>query len=473
MVEIIKEALFDTLRDKQVSLAMVYNKEGQILWSEGRTILGDNVFEGEGFSKTFIEESLKTKKVLERANGVISSDGLPLSKSAHRLLVKSIIIYPISNEYFLYCDSGHRESFSNIDIELFKLLGKLLNSTVIHIMEREQSVGGITGKSKQIKKIRDKVLLYSITDETLLLLGETGTGKNHIAKFIHDASGKKGKFVTLNTPGIPETLLESELFGYKKGAFTGALGDKKGLIEEAEGGTLFIDEIGEVSSSIQAKLLRFFDEKKFVRVGDTVEKTGDVRIIAATNANLSQLIKEKQFREDLYYRMSGFTIEIPPLRERKEDIKPLVLENIRFLNKKKIPEEFWKSMENYSWPGNVRELLSVLRRLGIESSGEYIPIDINEFLKGNKKNELDNIDSNKIDQIWQEFDLGKNFWDVIREPYLNRELNKSEVKIIIEEGLKRTGMKYTNLISLFNLSNKEYKKFMNFLLVHKIKIKKD
>ena len=472
MIETIKDAIYDILKDKQVSLAMVYDKEGQIIWSRGRNIIGKDIYEGEGFSKTFIQESLKSRKVLERSNGIISSDGLPLSKSANRLLVKSIMIYPISSEYYLYCDSGYKESFTSVDVELFKLLGKLLSSTVIHIMEKEKNIGGITGNSKQIKKIREKVLLYSLTDETLLLLGETGTGKNHIAKFIHDASGKTGKFVTLNTPGIPETLLESELFGYKKGAFTGAIADKKGLIEEAENGTLFIDEIGEVSIHIQSKLLRFFDEKKFIRVGDTIEKTGNVRIIAATNANLNSLIKEKKFREDLFYRISGFTITIPPLRERKEDIKSLVLENIELLNNKKIKDNFWTILENYSWPGNVRELFSVLRRLGVESKGEYIDKDVNDYLLNKNKSESDNINTDTVDSIWKNFSKGKTFWEVIREPYLDRELNKNEVKSVVEEGLKRSGMKYTNLISLFNLKEKEYKKFMNFLLVHKINVNK-
>ena len=166
--------------------------------------------------------------------------------SAYRLFVKSVIFYSIENNFFLYIDSGIKDSFSETDKELIKLIGKIFNSTIVYILDKERMVGGISGVSKAMENIREKVLLYSITKETILLSGETGTRKNHIAKFNHHSSGRKGKFVVLNTPGIPENLLESELFGYKKGALTGADRDKKGLIEEAARGTLYIDEIGEV-----------------------------------------------------------------------------------------------------------------------------------------------------------------------------------------------------------------------------------
>lgn len=162
------------------------------------------------------------------------------------------------------------------------------------------------------------------TKSTVLILGESGTGKGVLAEFIHYNSPRKDKpFISINCSAIPETLFESELFGYKKGAFTGAVGDKKGLIELANEETLFLDEIGDISLSLQAKILKFLEFGEFIPLGDTVKKQVDVRVIAATNKDLEALIKEEKFREDLYYRLNVIEIKIPPLRERKEDIPAL------------------------------------------------------------------------------------------------------------------------------------------------------
>jgi len=468
MLETLKNILYEMLLEKHVSLAMVFKKEGEIVWTKGRRIVGKNIPDGDGFCKTYIRECIDTGKIVTKENGIISTKGMKMSESADRLMVKSIIVYPIENDFFLYIDSGIKDIFSETDKELFKLIGKIFNSTILYILDKERMTGGISGVSKTMENIREKVLLYSITDETILLSGETGTGKNHIAKFIHYSSGRTGKFMTLNTPGIPETLLESELFGYKKGAFTGAYKDKRGLIEEAEGGTLFIDEIGEVSLNIQAKLLRLFDEKKYTRVGDIDERIANVRIISATNADLSEMIKKKLFREDLYFRISGFSISIPPLRERKQDIKPLVMENIIYLKGKKPGLEFWKVFEDYSWPGNIRELISLLKRIGIEYNGRKIGADVKNFFSSGIYEAMREKDIRVRNDIWGKFNKGETFWEVIKIPFLERELNRREVKSIINEGLVMAGGKYTELIEIFNLKDKEYKKFMNFLGVHKL-----
>ena len=206
----------------------------------------------------------------------------------------------------------------------------------------------------------------------MLIRGETGVGKEVLARYIHKISNRKDKpFIVVDCTTIPEHLFESELFGYEKGAFTGATQRKMGLVELANKGTLFLDEIGDMPLSVQAKLLRFVETKRFRRVGGLKDVEVDVRIISATNKNLERLISEGKFREDLYYRINIVELEIPPLRERREDI-PLLVEF--FLKKfgKKISEKALNELINYSWEGNVRELKNIIERAAILSNSEYI-----------------------------------------------------------------------------------------------------
>ena len=214
----------------------------------------------------------------------------------------------------------------------------------------------------------------------VLLLGESGVGKEEFAKFIHQNSNR-GNFVAVNMSAIPENLIESELFGYVKGAFTDATTDKKGLFELANGGTLFLDEIAEMPYNLQAKLLRVIQEKKYFRLGDTKEQELNVRIISATNKNIEELIKQNRFREDLYYRLNTIPIEIPPLRERKKDIIPIaesVLDSAvkEFdLEEKKFSKSAEKALLSYEWPGNIRELINVVKRAAILSEKSEIEKD--------------------------------------------------------------------------------------------------
>ena len=212
----------------------------------------------------------------------------------------------------------------------------------------------------------------------IMLLGESGVGKEEFAKFIHKESGRSGEFIAINMSAIPENLIESELFGYVKGAFTDATSDKKGLFELANKGTLFLDEIGEMPYHLQAKLLRVLQEKEFYPLGSTKPIKIDVRIISATNQNIDKLIKEGKFREDLYYRLSTIPIYIPPLRERKNDILSIaenVLKNAikEFeVEEKYLSEEAKKVLLEYNWPGNIRELINVIKRAVILSDGKEI-----------------------------------------------------------------------------------------------------
>jgi DNA-binding NtrC family response regulator len=239
------------------------------------------------------------------------------------------------------------------------------------------NIENIIGKSKIMQELFNLIKKISATDSTVLIYGESGTGKEIAARAIHINSHRKDKpFVTINCGALPENLLESELFGHAKGSFTGAIAEKKGMFEVAEKGTLFLDEVGEMSPSTQVKLLRALQERKIRKVGGVKEIDTDVRIIAATNQDIKQRIKEGRFREDLFYRLNILYFEMPPLRKRREDV-PLLVSH--FLEKyckkmgrkmKRLVPEVISVLESYYWPGNVRELENVIERIvAIEERG--------------------------------------------------------------------------------------------------------
>jgi len=249
-------------------------------------------------------------------------------------------------------------------------------------MDKDFDFRNIIGKSKSMKDIFKVVKQIADSKSTALIMGESGTGKELISRAIHYNSNRKNyPFVTINCAAIPETLIESELFGHEKGAFTNAIEKKLGRFELAHQGTLFLDEIGELSLATQAKILRFLEEREFNRVGGSKTIKVDVRLITATNKDLNQLIKTGGFREDLYYRINVVPIVIPPLRERKEDI-PLLVDH--FINKfgaennrnvKGISKEALEIMVQYQWPGNIRELENLIERVMTLTSNEYIQLD--------------------------------------------------------------------------------------------------
>ncbi len=244
---------------------------------------------------------------------------------------------------------------------------------------RDETV--IVGQSPSFQKCIDLVKSYAETEFHVLITGESGTGKELIAERIHKSSVRKNKpFLVQNCSAIPETLLESELFGYKKGAFTGASKDKMGLFEAANGGTVFLDEIGDMPMSTQASLLRILQKNEIKPLGETQSRNIDVRIVAATNKDIKQMIAENSFRQDLFYRLSVLPVHLPPLRDRREDI-PLLINH--FLEKeslkagvleKKIALEALHSLSSYSWPGNIRELENLIRYLMVTAEDEYIEL---------------------------------------------------------------------------------------------------
>ena len=271
--------------------------------------------------------------------------------------------------------------------KIIPLLSKAFEKVALkkRIQQLENQVGkkysyeSIIGKSKAIQSAISLAKKVAPTDANVLLLGETGTGKEVFAQAIHNAGSRKNKsFMALNCSAFSNELLESELFGHKEGAFTGAVKDKKGLIEEANGGTLFLDEIGEMHLDLQSKLLRVLETSEFIKVGDTKSIKVNVRIIAATNKDLEEEIKEEKFREDLFYRLNVFTILLPPLRDRKEDIPELAKYYLSFfaekINKRfnGINEEANKILQHYNWKGNIRELKNTIERAVILEDGEWI-----------------------------------------------------------------------------------------------------
>ncbi len=283
--------------------------------------------------------------------------------------------------------------------------------------EQVLKIEGIITKSPAMDKILKTLPKISSTQANVLIMGESGTGKELIAKAIHNLSPKKDNpFVTVNCAGIPETLLESELFGHKKGAFTGATSDKMGLFKAADGGTIFLDEIGELPAALQVKILRVVEDKSFKPIGDTKDIKVELRVISATNKELEKEVIEGKFREDLYYRLNVIPIRIPPLRERKEDVPVLVN---YFLTKysqefgkdiKKISSSALELLTSYDFPGNVRELENIIERcIALETSNIILPesLVLSDFKKGGLK--VEDILPEGLDLQKRVEELEKNF----------------------------------------------------------------
>jgi len=312
------------------------------------------------------------------------------------------------------------------------------------------------GNSEVMQQLAQRVRAAARVAGSILVTGETGSGKELVARAIHEHSDRsRGRFVAVDCGAVPEDLIESELFGFKRGAFTSAVADKSGLFEEANGGTLFLDEIANTSRRFQAKLLRVLQERQIRRLGDTILRAVDTRVVAATNLDLRGLVHRGDFREDLYYRLSVFSIQVPPLRDRLDDV-PLLVDAI--LNgRKQITGEALAKLQEYDFPGNVRELENI-----VESAVYTAPEGVIE----ESHVTLPSAFTCTVDDILHV----DNFWESVARPYAERLITRTHVENVVRHGLQQARGSYRELIRLFNLPDSDYKRFMDFLRRHRCNV---
>lgn len=456
----LKSKLWELLNTKEISLAMLYNDKGDIVWHRGREIIGKTIQDGTGFSKSYIEKTLESEMSVDQENVIVTFRDVKDSRSASVLKIKSLLIFPIGDRFFLYLDSGTNESFNEIDRRIFKIIGELLGEMIQQVKRSGQDIGGVSGQSKKTDKVRDLILHYSLEEAPVMLLGETGVGKSHVAELIHRYSGRKGRFITVNTPSIPDNLFESEIFGHKKGAFTDARSDKQGFVDLASGGTIFFDEIAEIPLHFQAKFLRFIESQYYNILGDPEERKADVRIVAATNQDLKEAIEKKQFRQDLFFRLQVLEIEIPPLRERPEDIRDLVRENMNLLKGKTPGEGFWRTIISHDWPGNIRELFTVLTRAGIHCPDPITGPALREVMTQSLMAKNGDLQKEMLSAVYHDIASGKDFWQSVWQPFLKRDLNRREVRRLLRDLYVENDFSLKKLSQNLAVEARDFKKFI-------------
>ena len=333
----------------------------------------------------------------------------------------------------------------------------------------------LIGRSEACRQIEFDIQCAANSDAKVLISGESGVGKEVVAKQIHARSGRsRGPMVAINCASIPETLLASELFGHVKGSFTDAHRTRIGLFEQGHRGTVFLDEVGEMSLQMQALLLRFLENGEILPVGSERRVTRvDVRIIAATNRKLSASISDGAFREDLYYRLNVIHIEIPPLRARSDDV-PLLLESFlrRYAAKHRVgmPEislEARDRLSAYQWPGNVRELKNVAERLLVRYGGamigvEHLPAEIRQpnWRPGSASRAI----PTRVDRLIERLiEHRENFWSAVHHPFMARDITRDDLRELVRYGLTSTRGSYKAMLSVFNLPPSDYKRLLSFL----------
>jgi two-component system response regulator HydG len=359
-------------------------------------------------------------------------------------------------------DSGSKSSFSPTDGEVLKVLGEMLRDTLETIKRDEMEPGGITGPSETMDRVRDLVVRYSLEEDPVLLVGETGVGKSHVAGLLHRYSGLPGKLVVVNVPSIPENLFESEMFGHARGAYTGATERSLGLVHEAEGGTLFLDEVSEVPTAMQAKLLAFVETRRYRLIGDAQERQAHVRLVAASNRDLAMEVREKRFRSDLFYRLNVLPIVLPPLRQRPEDIRALVSHHAGLLRGKSLTDDCWTVMLRHGWPGNVRELIHVLKRAGISFPGPTIGSEISDLLGAGETSTAVSLEDAVV-RAESEIRAGGCFWDTAWRSFLDREINREELRGLLARAFAENGGSLRRLARALHIAEGDYPRFVSAL----------
>ena len=344
------------------------------------------------------------------------------------------------------------------------------------------------GRSDIVRELHTEIECAAPSDAKILITGETGVGKELVARLIHKQSARaNAPMVTLNCAGLPDSLLESELFGHVRGSFTGAYRDKPGLLETARNGTVFLDEVGEMSPRMQVVLLRFLESGEIQRVGaDRAHGRVDVRLITATNRDLEKAVATGTFREDLFFRLNVIRLVIPSLRERTEDI-PLLIDHFvsafSALHRVTAPTLAPATLDvlvSHRWPGNIRQLKNVIERIVLKSAGRLVqpsdlPADVVGTSARNKKMVMPALDdttdvSSKTSQSYELLAAllqhRESFWSAVYPLFMARDLTRKELRLIIQDGLERTNGNYRLLVELFNMPPEDYKRFLGFLRKH-------
>jgi transcriptional regulator with GAF, ATPase, and Fis domain len=340
----------------------------------------------------------------------------------------------------------------------------------------------LVGRSEAIRALEADLDRAARADAKVLITGETGVGKEVVARLIHERSARvRAPLVALNCAGLPDSLLESELFGHVRGSFTGAYKDKPGLLESAATGTMFLDEVGEMSTRMQVVLLRFLESGEIQRVGaDRPHRAADVRLITATNRDLESRIAEGAFREDLFFRLNVIRLTIPPLRHRIEDIPPLVTYYVDAYSRThrvsplEISADAMSALVSYRWPGNVRELKNVTERLVLKAAGRPVTRRElpDEILRGETARAFGRVPDagparSRADEL---ADLmlkgGQSFWTAVFPEFKSRDLTRADLRRIVQIGLKNASGNYRLLVRLFNMPDEDYKRFLSLLRKH-------
>lgn len=334
---------------------------------------------------------------------------------------------------------------------------------------------GIVGRSPAVVELLERLEKIAGYEEPVLILGESGVGKEALAEAVYLLSPRRERpFVSVNCPQYVEgNLTVSELFGHKRGSFTGAHTDRKGAFETADGGVIFLDEIGDLHMSAQVILLRALANGTFQPLGSDVTRQADVRVVAATNRSLNELISRNRFRRDLLFRLRYFLLEVPALRERGDDWRLLVnhyLESLRrrYGIRKRLSPACERMLETYGWPGNVRELVSVVTAGYALADGEVVePEHVANLLEEKQLRAEDREDP--IEELSRKLTGSGDFWELVRDPFLARDLNRRQVRSLLKKGLRISGGSYRRLLDCWGLDQERYQKFMDFLRHHQLK----
>jgi two-component system response regulator HydG len=346
----------------------------------------------------------------------------------------------------------------------------------------------LVGSSAAALVLDHEIVAAARSDAKVLITGESGTGKEVAARLVHERSARRQQpMVALNCAGVPDSLLESELFGHVRGSFTGAYRDKPGILETANGGTVFLDEIGEMSLRMQALLLRFLESGEVQRVGaDRPTARLNLRVICATNRDLAARIKTGDFREDLFYRLNVVRIHVPPLRDRPEDVPEFLDHFIRYYsNRHRVPApDFAPDARHlvltYNWPGNIRELKNVVERLVVRARQEEVTLlDLPPEIRRQPASEpaavvvpadadpREALADAMAREIFNRLTAGgRSFWNEVYEPFMSRDLTRDTLRRLVRLGLQSTSGRYRALIGLFSMERDDYKRFLNFLRKH-------